>query len=113
MGKASPCHFYDAKRDHGDDFVIVGRKDGREHAIQTLQKAYDILRNPHLRVTYDFGDSGWEQRCRARHWPPTTFIPPFKSQRQKRELEILLDLSPVAQIEIDTVENGIQKELTR
>ena len=35
VGKASPCHFYDAARDtwvlvHGDNFVIVGRRDGRE-----------------------------------------------------------------------------------
>ena len=39
VGRASPCHFFDAARDtwmlvHGDDFVIVGRKEGREHALK-------------------------------------------------------------------------------
>ena len=47
QGKASPCHFYHSLYQvrilvHGDDFVIVGRRAGRQYAEQVLGNAYDI-----------------------------------------------------------------------
>ena len=46
-GSASPCHFYHAELDiwclvHGDDFVIVARQEGRDHAEAVLRAAYEV-----------------------------------------------------------------------
>ena len=46
-GKASPCHSYHQGHDtwllvHGDDFMIVGRSQGRTHAINALKGAYEV-----------------------------------------------------------------------
>ena len=47
QGAASPCHFYHRERDvwllvHGDDFVVVARRAGREYTEKTLRDVYDI-----------------------------------------------------------------------
>ena len=46
-GVASPCHFYHKGLQsyilvHGDDFVIVGRREGRKHALSLLRSAYEV-----------------------------------------------------------------------
>ena len=43
-GVASPCHFFHKGLQtyillHGDDFVTVGRRDGRKHALSLLRGA--------------------------------------------------------------------------
>ena len=47
QGSASPCHFFHPELKvgilvHGDDVVIIGRRQGREHAIKALGDAYEI-----------------------------------------------------------------------
>ena len=44
---ASPCHFFHKDLDtyilvHGDDFFIVGRQEGRKHALCLLRGAYEL-----------------------------------------------------------------------
>ena len=46
-GVASPCHFFHKGLHtyilvHGDDFVIVGRREGRKHALSLLRGAYEL-----------------------------------------------------------------------
>ena len=46
-GVASPCHFFHKDLEtyilvHGDDFFIVGRQDGRKHALSLLRGAYEL-----------------------------------------------------------------------
>ena len=45
-GVASPCHFFHIGLQtyilvHGDDFFIVGRREGRKHALSLLRSAYE------------------------------------------------------------------------
>ena len=54
VGKASPCNlFHDAlgvsALVHGDDFFIVGRTEGRAHAVAALQRAY-VVKGDHRRA---------------------------------------------------------------
>ena len=46
-GTASPCHFHHRRLDvwvlvHGDDFVVVSRRAGRQHTESALRAAYEI-----------------------------------------------------------------------
>ena len=46
-GVASPCHFFHKGLQtyilvHGDDFFIVGRREGRKHALSLLRRAYEL-----------------------------------------------------------------------
>ena len=46
---ASPCHFFHEGLQtyilvHGDAFFIVGRREGRKHALNLLQGAYELSR---------------------------------------------------------------------
>ena len=47
---ASPCHFFHEGLQtyillHGDDFFIVGRREGRKHALNLLRSAYELRKN--------------------------------------------------------------------
>ena len=47
QGVASPCHFWHKRLEvhflvHGDDFLVVGRSEGRAHTLHTLQAAYEL-----------------------------------------------------------------------
>ena len=46
-GRASPCHFFHSKLQvrvlvHGDDFLIVGRRAGREFTLNLLRQHYEL-----------------------------------------------------------------------
>ena len=46
-GVASPCHFFHKGLQtytlvHGDDFLIMGRREERKHALNLLRGAYEL-----------------------------------------------------------------------
>ena len=74
-----------SKRMHPDRAAGSAGQDGAAPtastaAFQSLQRAYDVLRDPASRREYDYGPSSdWELACRARYWPPARFKP-FQTQ---------------------------------
>ena len=72
-GVASPCHFFHkflqtSMLAHGDDFFIVGRREGRKHALNLLRGAYELSKarcGADLRTTATCTNAGQSSKPRA------------------------------------------------